>query len=43
MTAFLTGGERGMSVLRDAKNDELPLTDFALRGFESNYFLDISY
>jgi hypothetical protein len=32
-----------MSVLRDAKNDELPLAGFALRGFESNYFLDISY
>ena len=37
MTAFLTGGERGMSVLRDAKNDELPLAGFALRGFESEY------
>ena len=24
MTAFLTGGERGMSVLKDAKNDEPP-------------------
>ena len=36
------GGERDERPL-DAKSDELPLTGFALRGFESNCFTLFSY
>ncbi len=39
-----TGGERGMNFpLESFKPFELPLAGFALRGFESAYFIDYSY